>query len=75
MKDVPLVKINASALADQVGETTSNTLDSGEGVSDLVLTINVGVEDTKDVLEIVIFEDKSLRNIQKKDIDTIIARK
>jgi hypothetical protein len=52
---VPLVEIDIGLLADQVGITTSNTLDLGQGVHDLLLSINVRVEETKDELEIRLF--------------------
>ena len=44
--------INASLLADQVGETDSDTLDGTEGEGDLTLAIDVGVEETHNVLEL-----------------------
>jgi len=47
-----LVEIDIGLLADQVGVTTSNTLDLGQGVHDLLLSINVGVEETQDELEV-----------------------
>lgn len=37
--------------ADDSGETTANTGDGGQGVLDTLGTINVGVEDTQNVLE------------------------
>jgi len=39
-------------LETQVGVTTSNTLDRGQGEHDAGLAINVGVENTKNVLEV-----------------------
>jgi hypothetical protein len=53
----PLVQVDIGLLADQVGETTTNTLDVSQGVHDLTLTINVGVEETQDVLELVLVRD------------------
>lgn len=44
-----LGKIDISLLADQVGVTTTNTSDLGQGVHDLDLTIDVGAEETTDV--------------------------
>lgn len=41
-----LVEINIGLLTDQVGVTTTDTTDSGKGVLDLDLTVNVGVEQT-----------------------------
>ena len=46
----PLVQVNVGLFADKVGVTTANTLDLGQGVHDLALAINVGVEETKNVL-------------------------
>ena len=51
MSRVPLADINLSLLAHGSGETATNTLDGCQGVDDLLLAINVGVEDTKNVLE------------------------
>ena len=52
MHRVPLANIHLSLLAHGSGETATNTLDGGQGVDDLLLAINVGVEDTKNVLEL-----------------------
>lgn len=49
---VPFVQIDVGFLADQIGVTTSNTLDLGQGVHDLLLAIDVGVEETEDELEV-----------------------
>ena len=49
---VPLVQVHIGFLADQVGITTPDTLYLGEGVHDLLLSIDVGVEETKDELEV-----------------------
>jgi hypothetical protein len=51
-QNVPLAEVNVGLLADQVGVTTTNTLDLGQGVHDLLLSIDVGVKQTDDVLEI-----------------------
>jgi hypothetical protein len=48
--DLPLVEINISLLADQVGVSSSNTLDLGQGDHDLSSTLDVGVEETENVL-------------------------
>ena len=48
---IPLVQINIGLLADQVGVTTTDTLDSGQGVHDLLLSIDVGVEETENELD------------------------
>ena len=47
---IPLVEIDIRLLADNVGVTATNTLDLGQGVHDLALAINVGVEETQNVL-------------------------
>lgn len=52
MKNAPLGKVDIGLLADQVGVPTSNTLDLGQGNGDLLLAVNVGVEQTQDVLEV-----------------------
>ena len=46
---VPLVEVNIGLLADQVGVTTTDTLDLGQGVHDLLLAIDVGVQKTQDL--------------------------
>lgn len=40
---IPLVKVHIGLLADKVGVTTTDTLDLGEGVHHLLLSIDVGV--------------------------------
>lgn len=49
---VPLVQIHISFLAHQVGVASPNTLDLGQGVHDLLLAIDIGVEETEDELEV-----------------------
>jgi hypothetical protein len=46
----PLVEVNIGLLADNVGVTTTNTLDLGQGEHDLALSLNVGVKETENVL-------------------------
>lgn len=48
-----LAEIDIGLLADQVGVAATDTLDLGQGVHDLLLAIDVGVEQTDDVLEAV----------------------
>ncbi len=48
---LPLVQINIGLLANQVGITTADTLDPGQGVHDLLFAIDIGVEETKDELD------------------------
>ena len=50
--NVPLVEINIGLLANQVGVTASNTLNLGQGDHNLLLAVNIGVEQTQDVLEV-----------------------
>ena len=49
---IPFVQIHIGLLADQVRITASDTLDLGEGVHDLLLAIDVGIEQTKNELEV-----------------------
>lgn len=51
-KNVPLVEIDIGLLADQVGVAATDTLDLGQGVHDLLLTLNIGVKETQNVLEV-----------------------
>ncbi len=46
------VDIDVGLLADQEGETDTNTLDATDGEGHLPLSLNVGVEETDDVLEL-----------------------
>lgn len=48
-----LVEINVGLLTGNVGETTTNTLDGGQGNLNLDTTINVSVEKTDNVLEMI----------------------
>lgn len=41
-----LVQVDIGLLADQVGVTTTDTLDGGQSVDDLDVTIDVGVQQT-----------------------------
>jgi hypothetical protein len=50
--DIPLAEIDIGLLADQVGITTSDTLDPGQSVHDLLLAIDVRVEETQNELEV-----------------------
>ena len=45
------VVVDTSLLADEEGHADTDTLDHAEGVGDLTLTVNVGVEETDDVGE------------------------
>lgn len=57
----PFVHVNISFLADDVGKTATNTLDRSEGKHDLLLSIDVRVEHTKNVLELLVCNER-LRN-------------
>ena len=46
---------------DSHGETTTNTLDRGQGIDNLLLSINVSVQNTKNVLELSLV-NKRLQN-------------
>ena len=50
VRSAPLVQVDIGLFADKVGVTTAHTLDLRQGVHDLALAINVGVEETQDVL-------------------------
>ena len=63
---LPLVEINIGLLADQVGVASSDTLDLGQGVHDLLFTLNVGVEETKDELKVRLLAAHERLYIQKK---------
>lgn len=47
---VPLGQINVGLLADDVGVSPAHTLDLGQCVHDLALSIDVGVQQTENVL-------------------------
>jgi hypothetical protein len=46
-----LFQVDIGLLTNQVGVTTTNTSDFGQSVHDLDSTIDVGVQQTQDVLE------------------------
>jgi hypothetical protein len=52
---LPLVKIDISLLADQVRVTTSDTLYLGQGVHDLLLPLDIGIEKTQNELKVRFF--------------------
>jgi hypothetical protein len=49
-----LGKIDIGLLADQVGVSATDTLDLGQGVHDLLFSIDIGVQQTNNVLEAVL---------------------
>lgn len=48
--DEPLLQVDIGLFADDVGVSSANTLDFGQGVHDLTLAIDVGVQQTENVL-------------------------
>ena len=61
MHRVPLANIHLSLLAHGSGETATNTLNGGQSVDDLLLSIDVGVEHTENVLELSLVDDRLQR--------------
>ena len=52
------VEVDVGDFADEVGESSTNTLDDSEGEHNLDLTVNIGVLHSQDVSEIVsVLED------------------
>lgn len=47
-----LLQVDIGLLAHQVGVAATDTLDLGQGVNDFLLAVNVGVEQTQNVVEI-----------------------
>jgi hypothetical protein len=54
---IPFVEVNICLFDDDVGVSSSHTLDSGQGKHDLLFSINIGVEKTENVLESVLIRD------------------
>merc|ERR1712170_164998 len=52
------VDIDFGFFQDQVGESSAHTLNGGQSVSDFDVTINVGVLDTENVLEVFVVDDE-----------------
>ena len=57
-RDGPLLKVDLGLLAHEVGETPADTLDARQREHDLLAAIDVRVEDTEDVLELVTHNDR-----------------
>jgi hypothetical protein len=55
---VPLVQIDIGLLADQVRVSATDTLDLGQGIHNLLLSVNIGVEKTENlpIVNICFFE-------------------
>jgi len=56
----PFVHVNIGLLAANVGITAANTLDGSHGKHDLLLSINVGVQHTQNVLKIFVRHQRLL---------------
>lgn len=51
-KVVPLIEIDVGFLANKVRVSTTDALDLGQSVHNLLLAIDVGIEETEDELEV-----------------------
>ena len=49
-----LVEVDVGLFADQVGVSATNTLDLGQCIHDFAFTVNIGVEETENVLELLV---------------------
>lgn len=58
-----LLQVNVRLLADNVGVSSTNTTNLGQRIHDLTLSIDVGVEQTQNVLELLV----GLGNDQRHD--------
>src|SRR4051794_38110512 len=54
IQNIPLVQVDISLLANQVGISSTDTLNSGQGVHNLLLAIDVGIEETQDELNCIL---------------------
>lgn len=63
---LPLGHVNIPLFAGKVGETTTATLDGSHGVHDLVPAVNIGVEQTQNVLELTLFRNDN-RLIEERE--------
>jgi hypothetical protein len=52
LKDVPLAQVYISLFADEVGIAAPDTLNTGQGVHNLLLAIDVGIKQSQNELEI-----------------------
>lgn len=64
---IPFSEVNVGLLADQVGVATTNTLDPGQGVYDLLFSVNICVEQTKNKLKVRFFTryDRCIEMVSK----------
>jgi hypothetical protein len=67
-----LGEVNIGLLTGNVGKTTTNTLDRGQSNLDLDTTVNVSVEETDNVLELLITKRKMLEKLFKWHIVSFI---
>lgn len=51
---LPLAEVQLRLLAADVGEAATNTPDGGQGVHNLLLAINVSVEHTQNMREVLV---------------------
>lgn len=51
---LPLVQIDLSLLANNVGKSATNTLNGGQGIHNLLSAIDVRVQNTENVLELLL---------------------
>ena len=58
-----LVEVDLGDLEDEDGETSAHTLDDSEGEGSFVLSVNVGVLHTQDVLEVISILNNEARHI------------
>jgi hypothetical protein len=50
---LPLVEVDLGNLENEVGESSADTLDDSEGERNLVLSVDVGILHTKNVLKVI----------------------
>lgn len=55
---VPLIHVDVGLLADNVCESPPDTLDRGEGEHDLLFAVDIGVQNTKNVLKILVGDER-----------------
>ena len=65
LRYAPLGHVDLGLLADKVGITTTNTSDVCQGVHDVTLAVNVGVQQTQNVLELVLLGNDDLHHKNK----------
>jgi len=58
-----LVEVDVGLLADEIGVATTDTLDLCQGVHDLALAVDIGVEEAEDVLELLVLLGEHERHL------------